>query len=196
MVGMYLLVQARYQVVVVGAFIAPLAFVFTLSAYVTYSGVQELPRFHSAWLPAHIAPAFLGYAILALACGLSVAYLLQERQLKAKRLGGLFRRLPSLETLDQLNHRFVTVGFVLFTVAILTGAVLAKTVWGAFWSWEPVQVWSAATWLLYAILLHTRTVGWRGRKAATLTILGFAVLLITFFSVGLIFRGTHGVHFG
>jgi cytochrome c-type biogenesis protein CcsB len=198
-VGAYLLLQYRspHQLAALGAFVAPLAFLFTFSAYLVYSGDHDLPeRLRSAWLPAHIAPVVLGYAILAVAFCLSLAYLLQENQLKSKRRGGLFRRLPSLETLDQLNHRFVTWGFSLFTIGILTGAMLAKTVWGEFWSWEPVEVWSAVTWTLYAFLLQSRAAGWRGRKAATLTIVGFAALLVTFFSVTLVFPGRHGGRFG
>ncbi|GIW41277.1 MAG: c-type cytochrome biogenesis protein CcsB [Candidatus Binatia bacterium] len=196
-VGAQLLLERRSGLGVLGAFVAPLAFLFTFSSYVFYSGVEELPEsLKNAWLPVHIAPAFLGYAILGVAFCLSLAYLLQENQLKAKRRSGLFRRLPSLERLDELNHRFVTWGFALFTLAIVTGAVLAKTAWGAFWSWEPVEVWSAVTWLLYAVLLQMRSAGWRGRRAATLTIVGFAVLVVSFFGMNLVFPGRHGGRFG
>ena len=72
-------------------------------------------------------------------------------------------RLPSLETLDELNYRFVAWGFALFTVGIVTGTLLAKQRWGEFWTWEPVQVLSTIAWLLYALLLQTRAAGWRGR---------------------------------
>jgi cytochrome c-type biogenesis protein CcsB len=196
-VGAYLVLQGRYRLAVIGAFVAPLAFLVTLSAALFYSGVQDLPRtLNTVWLPAHVAPALLGYAILAVAFCVSIAYLVQERQLKSKRRPGLFRRLPPLETLDHLNYRFMVWGFSLFTLAIVTGALLAKTAWGEFWSWEPVQVWSVITWLLYALLLHSRTAGWRGRRAARLTIFGFAALLVSFFSVSFVFPGKYGGHFG
>jgi cytochrome c-type biogenesis protein CcsB len=196
-VGAYLALQARFHLAVIGAFVAPLAFVVTFSALLFYSGVRELPAtLNTLWLPAHVAPAFLGYAILAVAFCVSIAYLVQERQLKAKRRGGLHLRLPPLETLDHLNYRFMVWGFSLFTLAIITGALLAKTAWGEFWSWEPVQVWSVVTWLLYALLLHSRSAGWRGRRAARLTILGFAVLVLSFFSINFAFPGKHGGHFG
>lgn len=196
-VGAYLVLQRQFRLAVIGAFVAPLAFIGTFSAVLFYSGVRDLPRtLHPVWLPAHVAPALLGYAILAVAFCVSIAYLVQERQLKSKRRGGLFERLPPLETLDHLNYRFMVWGFSLFTVAIVTGALLAKTVWGEFWSWEPVQVWSVVTWFLYAMLLQSRTVGWRGRRAARLTIIGFAVLVVSFFSVNFVFPGKHGGHFG
>ncbi len=192
-VALYLVLARRANFAVVGALIAPLAFLLALSAYFYEAGHEMLGnRLQSVWLPAHVAPSFLGYAVFAVAFCLSVTYLLQERQLKAKRKGNLFRRLPSLETLDELNNRFVTWGFALFTIGLISGSLLAKQIWGALWSWEPVQIWSVLTWLLYAILLHARTVGWRGRKAARLTIFCFVVLAASFFSVNLFFPGKHG----
>jgi cytochrome c-type biogenesis protein CcsB len=191
-VGVYLLLQLRYQLAVLGALVSPLVFLVTLSSYVFYSGVERLPAgLQSAWLPAHVAPAFLGYAVFALAFCLSLVYLLQERQLKGKRRAALLRRLPSLETLDELNYRCVAWGFALFTIGIVTGSLLAKVTWGEFWSWEPVQVLSTMAWLLYAVQLQTRAAGWRGRKAATLTIVGFALLVVSFLSFNLGFPGRH-----
>jgi cytochrome c-type biogenesis protein CcsB len=184
-VGAYLVLSARFKLAVIGAFVAPLAFIVTLSASLFYSGVRELPStLNTIWLPAHLAPALLGYAILAVSFCVSIAYLVQERQLKAKRRGRL-RRLPSLETLDELNYRCVAWGFALFTVGIVTGSLLSKAAWGTFWAWEPVQVLAVLAWLLYAALLQARTLGWRGRRAATLTLFGFALLLISLVSLNL-----------
>lgn len=197
MVALYLLASLRANLPVVGALVTPLAFLFTLSAHLFEAGTPgPVPHMQSVWLPAHIVPAFVGYAVFAMAFCLSLTYLLQEKQLKAKRKGSLFRRLPSLETLDNLNYRFVSWGFGLFTIGLITGSLLARETWGELWSWEPVQVWSLITWLLYAILLHARTVGWRGRKAAALTIVSFVVLVLSFVSVNLVSPGKHGGSFG
>ncbi len=186
LVAVYLLLQFRYRLAVVGALVSPLAFLLTLAAYVVYSGDADLSgSLGSAWLPAHVAPAFLGYAILVVAACLSSIYLLQERQLKAKRVSALAGRLPSLETLDDLSYRCVVWGFALFTIGIVTGAVLSKVAWGTFWSWEPVQILSVLAWLLYALLLQSRAVGWRGRRAATLTLAGFVLLVVSFLSLSL-----------
>ncbi len=197
MVGLYLVLSIRVNVTVVGGLVTPLAFLFTLSSYAFGVGTPEpSPHLQSMWLPVHVAPAFLGYAVFAIAFCMSLIYLLQENQLKAKRKGNLFRRLPSLETLDDLNSRFVSWGFALFTIGIISGALLARQIWGALWSWEPVEVVSAITWLLYAGLLHARTTGWRGRKAAALTILGFVAVIVSFLGVNLVFPGKHGGTFG
>jgi cytochrome c-type biogenesis protein CcsB len=193
LVGVYLVLQSRYRLAVVGALVSPLAFLLTLSATVAYSGEPSLPGgLPTVWLPAHVAPTFLGYAILVVASFVSLLYLVQERQLKSKRAGGrgLSRRMPSLETLDALNYRCVAWGFALFTIGIITGTVLAKVAWGTFWSWEPVQILSILAWLLYALLLQTRSVGWRGRRAATLTLVGFVLLAVAFLSLN--FGLSHG----
>jgi ABC-type transport system involved in cytochrome c biogenesis permease subunit len=173
--------------------VSPLAFLLSLSSYIVFSGAQTLPdELQTAWLPAHVAPAFLGYAMFAVAFCVSLVYLLQERQVKTKRRGAF--RLPSLETLDDLNYRCVAWGFALFTIGIVTGSLLAKAMWGTFWSWEPVQILSVLAWLLYALLLQTRSVGWRGRRAATLTIVGFGLLVVSFLSLNL--GLPHGRSFG
>ena len=186
LVGAYLLLQLRYRLSVVGALVSPLAFLLTLSAYVAYSGDADLSTsLGSAWLPAHVAPAFLGYAILVLAACLSLIYLFQERQLKAKRPAGGVGRLPSLETLDNLSYRCVVWGFALFTIGIITGGILSKVAWGTFWAWEPVQILSVLAWLLYALLLQSRAAGWRGRRAARLTLAGFVLLVVSFLSLSL-----------
>lgn len=197
MVGLYLVLAIRMTLSVVGALVTPLAFLFALSAYLFESGTHPpSPELQTLWLPAHVIPAFAGYAVFAVAFCLSLTYLLQEKQLKAKRRDGWFRHLPSLETLDNLNFRFVSWGFGLFTIGLITGSLLAKEKWGELWSWEPVQIWSLVTWLLYAMLLHARSVGWRGRKAATLTVVGFVVLVVSFVSVNLLTPGKHGGSFG
>jgi len=186
-VAVYLMLQLRYNLMVIGALVSPLAFLLTLSAYMVYTGVKTLPReLQNVWLPVHVAPSFLGYAVFALAFCVSVVYLVQENLLKAKAKRGwsLFRRLPSLESLDDLNNRFVTWGFALFTFGIMTGSVLAKIRWGTFLAWEPVQILSLLTWLLYAVQLHARSAGWRGRKAAVLTIAGFALVVASFVGLG------------
>ncbi len=195
LVAVYLGLQLRAPLAVLGALVSPLAFLLTLSAYVVYSGSDGLPPgLATAWLPAHVAPAFLGYAIFAIASCVSLVYLVQERRLKARRRPSGFRRLPSLETLDNLNYRCVAWGFALFTIGIVSGSLLAKTEWGTFWAWEPVQILSVLAWLLYAVLLQARTLGWRGRRAATLTLVGFALLVVSLISlnVGL----PHGRSFG
>jgi cytochrome c-type biogenesis protein CcsB len=193
----YLALDRGRALSVVGAVIAPLAFLLTLVAYMVASGTGELPEtLRSAWLPVHVGLAFLGNAVFALAFATSLVYLFEDKRLKAKRpprTGGF----PSLEKLDRLNHRLLVWGFPFLTLGIVSGAIWAHFAWGQFWSWEARETWSFLTWLLYAALIHGRVSGgWRGRRAATLTIVGFGLLVASFVSANFLFPGRHGGSFG
>jgi cytochrome c-type biogenesis protein CcsB len=186
--GAYLLFQQRFRLRILGSFIAPLAAVLMLAS-MSLPGVPATvvhPLFKSVWLPIHVLTVFAGDGMFALAFVASVMYLLQERQIKRKRFGTLYSRLPSLETLDAISHRALIWGFPLLTVGMVTGAIYAQQALGSYWRWDPKEVWSLITWLGYAVLLHERlTVGWRGRKAAVLSIVCFSLLLFTFIAISL-----------
>lgn len=197
MVAVYLLVQLKYRLTVLGSFISPLAFLMSLAAFAFGTGSEELPPgLKTYWLPLHVTLAFLGNAVFALAFGVSLMYLVQEYQLKKKKMMALRVRFPSLETLDRLNYIFLVWGFPLMTLGILTGSMWAGAHWGNYWSWEPRQITSSLTWLLYGALLQGRiTAGWRGKKAAILTILGFVVVLGYFLWGDSVFTSRHAGRF-
>jgi cytochrome c-type biogenesis protein CcsB len=198
--GVYLAVRRVDRLTAIGAVVSPLAFVLTLGAVLFFSdGVQPVPAdLRSPWLPVHVTLAFLGNAVLALAFAVSVVYLIQDRSLKEHRSGWMIRRLPSLEQLDKLNFRCLAWGFPLLTLGIVTGGVWAAHASGRFWSWEPREVMSLLTWAIYAGLLQFRmTAGLRGRRAATLTIVGFGLVVVSFVSINLLeLPGRHGAGTG
>ncbi len=195
-----LVLIVRFGMEVIGAFAAPGVMIATGAAYrMTSGGRLVLPApLRSVWLPIHVSLAFLGEAMFVLAAIVSGVYLAYESRLKSRRpLGAIGGHMPSLEKLDRINYRLLVWGFVMLSFAIVTGAIWADATWGHFWSWEPVESWSLLTWILYAGLLESRaTVGWRGRRAATLTIAVFTVLVGSFVGVSLIFPGKHGGNFG
>jgi cytochrome c-type biogenesis protein CcsB len=184
----------KYNLKILGIYAAPLISLTMIAAYQMPKPVAENPQlFKSWWLAAHIITIFLGNAAFALACGLGMLYLLQEHAIKRKTRGFFFSRLPSLDLLDKTGYACIVVGFTMISIGLITGVVYAKAVWGRFWGWDPKEVWSVITWLLYAALLHARlTVGWRGKRAAVMAIIGFAVLLFTFFGVNFLLQGHHG----
>ena len=146
----------------------------------------------SHWLGVHTVLAFLSNAAFALAFGIGLMYLVQEHHVKSKHLGGLFERLPSLQTLDDINYRLITWGFPLLTLAIITGALWAQSALGNYWNWDPRETVSLITWLIYAIILHARLVaGWRGKRAALLSILAFLIILAAFFGIKMFRIGYH-----
>lgn len=184
-VGIFLVFQARYSIPSIGAFATPLALVLVIAAAHTPGEISELaPALQSWWLPVHVILLFVGDGAFALAAVVGVMYLIQERQLKRKKLGSLFHRLPNIDVLDEIGYRCLTIGFPLLTFGIITGAAWANTAWGTYWSWDVKETWSLINWFLYAALLHGRlTIGWRGRKAAVWAIIGFLSVLFTFLGV-------------
>jgi cytochrome c-type biogenesis protein CcsB len=104
----------------------------------------------------------------------------------------LERMLPSAEELDRITYKTIAIAFPLLTLMIAAGAYWANRTWGSYWSWDPKETWAAITWLVYAGYLHMRvTRGWRGRRAAYFAILGFAVVMFTFFGVTYLLPGLH-----
>jgi cytochrome c-type biogenesis protein CcsB len=108
------------------------------------------------------------------------------------RRSDLERMLPSADELDRITYRTIAIAFPLLTLMIAAGAYWANRTWGSYWSWDPKETWAAITWLVYAGYLHMRiTRGWRGRRAAYFAILGFAVVMFTFFGVTYLLPGMH-----
>ncbi|MGC2196592.1 MAG: cytochrome c biogenesis protein CcsA [Terriglobales bacterium] len=104
----------------------------------------------------------------------------------------LERLLPSAEALDRITYKTICIAFPLLTLMIAAGAYWANRTWGSYWSWDPKETWAAITWLVYAGYLHMRiTRGWRGRPAAYFAILGFAIVMFTFFGVTYLLPGLH-----
>jgi cytochrome c-type biogenesis protein CcsB len=188
-----LIIHFRYGISVLFSFATPIVVLFvSLSLTVPIGPLTLAPILESIWLPIHVTLAFLGDAIFALTFCLSIMYLIQEHRIKKKKIGKITSLLPSLTLLDQLNYRLLTIGFPLLTLGIITGSIWAEYAWGSYWSWDPKETWSLITWLVYAALLHQRlTVGWRGKKAAWVAIIGFGLILFTFLGVNLLLSGLH-----
>jgi len=108
------------------------------------------------------------------------------------RRDDLQRLLPDADALDRITYKTICIAFPLLTLMIAAGAYWANRAWGSYWNWDPKETWAAITWLVYAGYLHMRiTRGWRGRRAAYFAILGFAVVMFTFFGVTYLLPGLH-----
>ncbi len=192
--GVYLGFGFYIRMPVLGVFSTTLTAVFSLVAAIRPTApAADVKVFKSFWVFFHVVSVFVGEAFFALACGIGIMYLIQESGIKNKRRGFFFTRMPSLEALDSAGYACIVVGFTLLTVGLVTGFVYAKITWGHFLSWDPKEVWSVITWILYAVLIHERlAVGWRGRKSAIMAIVGFGVVLFTFLGVNFLLEGHHG----
>ncbi|HBO70670.1 MAG TPA: c-type cytochrome biogenesis protein CcsB, partial [Deltaproteobacteria bacterium] len=132
------------------------------------------------------------YAAFAVSAGVAVMYLLKAKREEAKVTGGVVGRFPASKVLDDLVYRSIIWGFPFLTAGIITGAAWANYAWGTYWSWDPKETWSLIVWLVYAAFLHARiTRGWHGRRAAILSIAGFAATIFCYLGVNLVLSGLH-----
>jgi cytochrome c-type biogenesis protein CcsB len=189
-----LVIERRYDVKVLGAFVLPVVVVLSLKTIARPSGfVQFGPTLGGAWIWVHIALATIGIAAFVLNFAGAVMYLLQERQLKIKRPGAFYYRLPALETLDRLTYRTLALGFPFLTVGLILGVLWAGTAWGSLFAFDPLALFSFVAWAIYAATLAGRAAaGWRGRRAAYFAVAGFAALVVTL-GAGLFLPGRHGL---
>ena len=179
----YLVLDARYSLPVAGAFIAPFTVAVMVPAHIVHSGARYVaPALtHSAALVVHVGAAAAGTAALGLAFALSLLYLASERQLKAKRPGRLFARLPSLELIDRAGWTLCVWGFVFWSMAIATGSLASREASGATMPLQPKEGFAVLAWALLASLIQARLVaGWRGRRVALLVVAGFLLLVGTY----------------
>ena len=184
---LYLVIEWKIKSRNLGAFVVPFAFLSI--AYASFSPdvnsrIQPLiPALQSNWLISHVITCFFGYASFTIACGLGLIYFL-------KGLGGdgkppsFLKFLPAREILDEISYHSIVIGFIFLTLGIVTGSVWAYSAWGSYWSWDPKETWSLITWLIYAAMLHARFVrGWRGKRMAVMSIIGFCSVLFTYLGV-------------
>ena len=174
-----------------------------------------VPALRSSWLVMHVSVIMVSYAALLIGSLLSLAVLIMDRdqslELRSSSIGtGGFRKpslsfqsdhqalnlssieLTRLEKLDSLSYRTITVGFLLITVGIISGAVWANEAWGTWWSWDPKETWALICWLVYAAYLHTRlSRGWQGRRPAIIASGGLIVIIVCYIGVNLLGIGLH-----
>jgi ABC-type uncharacterized transport system permease subunit len=175
----YLILDLRYELPVAGAFVAPFTVAVMVPAHLVESAQHAVaPQlYRSAALFIHVGAAALGTGILALAFGLALLYLASEHQVKSKRPGRLFARLPSLELIDRAGYRLAVWGFVFLSLAIATGSLVSHEATGSGFPLAPKQGFAVLAWGLFATLIQARMVaGWRGRRVALLVVTGFVLL--------------------
>lgn len=178
---------------IAGGFLFPIMFVVWLVSQTLNHRLGPLPTGLSGpWLDVHIALATLGDVSFLLSAIFGIMYIEKERELKQKNVRVFYYRLPPLGELDQWSARLIGWGWPLLTLAMVTGAIWAKMVWGQYWSWSPKEVWSLLTWAVYAGYLAARWgLGWRGRRAAYFSMLAFLAVLVNFWAINLWFHGPH-----
>lgn len=189
-------VEGRHQLGLLGAFLAPLSAVTLLMGFrFAVSASVPVPGLDDGWLLAHVALAMSSYACFTAATGTAGAYLVQDRQLKAKRLGTLFYELPPLEELERLLARLTGAGLLLLLAAMAAGLVWNLRLYGRWGLDDPKAVLNLIVAGLYAAGLGLRWRGpLRGRRYAWLCVLAFLGLFFGYYLVNLYWGGHEFLH--
>lgn len=176
-----------------GMIIIPLSALFQLLGLFTpLTPVSDPSLVPNPWFILHAALGLFAYAAFSIAFATAVLYILLHREIKSRRPGRFFERLPSLGELDHLTWRGVAIGFSALTTSIAFGMLWSYMRNGHLLQLDPKEIISLANWVLYAFYLHSRfNRGWRGKRAAWLCIAGFALLLVNFILVTLVLSSTH-----
>lgn len=164
-----------------------------LAVTVLYTEAAQLvPALKSWWLVIHVASAIICGGAFTVAAAISVLYLWRDRAERKGKVTGIVASLPDASRLDTLSYRILAFAFPLWTFAVISGAIWAENAWGRYWGWDPKETWAFITWVIYAGYLHARsTAGWRGRRAAYISLLGFGAFLINYFGVNIFVNSLH-----
>jgi len=183
----FIVIYIRTKKPIYGLMISPVAVAVMVMASLLPKDItkQLMPALKSYWFYIHVALAAVSEGAFAFSTGASILYLIRER-------GRVDEDSLSLEGIEEMISRSIRIAYPLFTIgALFAGAIWAKTAWGSFWSWDPKETGSLIVWLYYTLLLHQEFRGrWRRRKLALAAIVGFALIIFSFFG-NLFFGGLH-----
>ena len=217
-----LVVQRIYPSPLVASATTPMALLLiAFASFALPDTLQQssplVPALRSSWLVMHVTVIMCSYAALIIGSLLSFIVLFSNNKTpisirsSSLGIGGISSKvnivnseefeelaipnsfsISTAEKLDSLSYRTITVGFLLLTVGLISGAVWANEAWGSWWSWDPKETWALICWLVYAAYLHTRlTRGWQGKKPALLASLGLIFISICYIGVNLLGVGLH-----
>jgi ABC-type transport system involved in cytochrome c biogenesis permease subunit len=177
-----------YRANALKAFIFPIVLILAAVAAISPGPAGDQTQFgnalQSVLLPAHVGLLLLAYASFFVAFGAGVMYIIQERELKLKRFGTMFYKLPSLDTCDAIGSQSMAIGFVLMTLGIVGGVLYRYSRHHIYWQGEPLEIFSVVTWLLYLGILQSRiNAGWGGRAVALASIVSFIIVICSLVGV-------------
>ena len=192
--GAYLGALRKYDLRWLGLLVS-VSVLLTIGTAITVLYVPSaalVPALKSEWLVIHVSAAIISGGVFLLSNVIAAAYLYLDKVEQKGERPQWAKRLPDLETLDQLSYRLVAFVFPLWTFSVIAGAIWAESAWGRYWGWDPKETWAFITWVAYAAYLHARvTVGWRGRRAAWLCLLAGSTFLFNYVYVNIWGTGKH-----
>jgi ABC-type transport system involved in cytochrome c biogenesis permease subunit len=197
----YLYLELSTDERAMGVFILPIVVFLQIIPTLKPGLETRSPVLDSPWFWVHIASSLFAYASFALAGVLGLTYMLQFKEIKKKHLGYLYTRLPSLQILDSMNSRAVMVGWLFLTVGVVVGVIWATQARVVYPNDQNLRLMSlndpkifgaVLTWAVYSFAVFARQrLGWNGRRAAWLSAIGFALILLNFVPVSYFVTTSH-----
>jgi cytochrome c-type biogenesis protein CcsB len=148
----------------------------------------------SSWLVIHVLFAQLAFGAYLVASGMGAIYLLKDSRLKKGMTSPIHAKVPALPVLEELMFKFVVFGFIADAIMIAAGSIWAKDLWGSYWGWDPVEVWSLISWLIYGLSIHLKVqLGWKGRRLAWIYLFAILGIIITYWGVDFFVRNSQHI---
>jgi cytochrome c-type biogenesis protein CcsB len=172
--------------------------VLGLALVVLYKDADQLvPALHSYWLVVHVMAAVICSGAFTVATVATVLYLFKSGWEAKAKVGAanphsMWRRVPAAMKLDLVAYRILAFSFPIWTFTVIAGSIWAERAWGRYWGWDPTETWAFITWVVYAAYLHARaTMGWKGRRAAVIALVGYGCFIFNYFIVSIFVNGLH-----
>ncbi len=190
----YLIIEIRAKVMTMGVFFIPIILILhgISSAFIDFD--KPLAELLSTILlfEVHVAIMISAYAAFSISFITSIMYILLAREMRTRKLGIFFQRLPSLEYVDKLSNQAVNIGLIVVSLGIVLGFYMGTRVWEGRWALDPKLLAVVISWAIYLAHYVTRKiVGWQGLRAAVVSVIGFNWLLFSFIIVNLFFSKFH-----
>ena len=167
-----------------GLFLYPVIFILQIVAALFLEPVESFnPILASPYFALHTVPSILGYAAFLIAMKYGMMYLLMYSQIKSRKIGNIFRKIPDLDGLDKLNTKAVITGFTLLTIGVVSGSLWAASAWEDQDSFNPKLIAGFVPWVLYGLSIQLRYLsGWQGKRVAYISVFS-GILLLLFFTI-------------
>jgi ABC-type transport system involved in cytochrome c biogenesis permease subunit len=189
----YLVLEFYHRQRSVGAFVLPFILAFFLAANFAPADRLSPPPAHGPAFAFHVTLSILAYAGFALSCVLSLIFLVENRLLRNRTLGGdMVWRLPSLELLERMSRSSVLIGLISIGIGTVLGFIWVDRLTGQYWFYDPKYVITLLVLLLYILYFRlSHTASWRGPRASRLCIFNFVVVILSFTVVNLYLSHSH-----
>jgi cytochrome c-type biogenesis protein CcsB len=194
-IGTFLVVRMRHRDLAIGVFVlTPVTLLMYVNGALLHVPVAELqPALNSYWKWIHVTTVSLSSGVLMFSGIASLLYVVRQRwESRGADPTSVWAKLPTLARVDRIAYRTAILAFPVYTFAVITGALWAEVAWGRYWNWDPKETCAFITWVIYAGYLHARaTAGWRGTKAAWISVVGLVSIVFNLFFINMVIAGLH-----